>query len=117
MKKRLTAYLKGMDAILAAPDDDADWEAVLATHVRQIGFFQHERLIHLLVTLAFGLMTMVTGLVLYLSFSLAVGILLLALLCLLVPYVFHYYTLENGVHRLYAQYDRIRELNMDFPLR
>ena len=29
------------------------------------------------------------------------------LLVLLVPYIFHYYTLENETQKMYAQYDEI----------
>ena len=33
----------------------------------------------------------------------------LVLLVLLVPYVYHYYCLENEVQKLYAQYERLLE--------
>lgn len=34
----------------------------------------------------------------------------LLFLCLLIPYIAHYYLLENEVQKMYDQYDRIVEL-------
>ena len=73
----------------------------------QIGFFQHERFVHLIVTITFALLTMIS----VVSFLALVqpGLLVLAvlLLVLLVPYVRHYYILENGVQKLYTYYDML----------
>jgi hypothetical protein len=60
---------------------------------------QHERLVHLLVTLFFGLCALLTLLFLVLHPQILVGFLLLLLLVLLVPYLVHYYRIENGVQR------------------
>lgn len=109
MWKRLKAYIARVDALLAANDPATDWPLVQAEHLAQISFFQHERLVHLLVTLAFALMELiaaVTTLVLPQALTAALALLLLVLL---VPYVVHYYHLENGTQRLYEQYDRIAD--------
>lgn len=111
MKKRITGYRKKMDDFLAnygkTPDvDDRErLDRIIEEHLRQIAFFQHERLIHLIVTVTFALLTFM---------SVAVGIiacypyiyaLTALLLILLVPYVMHYYTLENETQKMYGQYD------------
>lgn len=62
---------------------------------------QHERLIHLLVTLFFGLSALLTVFFFVLHPQVAIGILLLLFLALLIPYIAHYYKLENGVQRWY----------------
>lgn len=109
MWKRLRSYSAYVDTLLTSPEA-VDQALLLEEHRDQIGFFQHERLIHLLVTLAFALFTLlsfITALVLSLpSLFLLTGLLLL----LLVPYLVHYYHLENGVQRLYIQYDQIQKL-------
>ena len=88
---------------------------VLSEMLVQIGFFQHERLIHLIVTVLFAFLTVFTAACSCFSDNLYYGILfcLLSLLCLalLVPYIHHYYVLENGVHKLYEIYDSIQDGN------
>ncbi len=79
----------------------------------QIGFFQHERLVHLLVTVLFALLTMLVFIQAVTAFSLWSGVLLLSLLVLLVPYIRHYYILENGTQKLYQYYDRLEALLKD----
>ena len=76
----------------------------------QIGFFQHERLIHLIVTVLFALMTILVFLLAVTNFSLWAGVLLLLLLALLIPYIKHYWLLENGTQKLYQYYDRLEDL-------
>jgi hypothetical protein len=76
----------------------------------QIGFFQHERLIHLIVTVLFALMTILVFLLAVTNFSPWNGVLLLLLLVLLIPYIKHYWLLENGTQKLYEYYDKLEEL-------
>jgi len=76
----------------------------------QIGFFQHERLIHLIVTVLFALMTILVFLLAVTNFVPWTGVLLLLLLVLLIPYIKHYWLLENGTQKLYQYYDKLEEL-------
>lgn len=48
MEKRILTYRKYMDELLLR--EDVDWERIREEHLVQVGFFQHERLIHLIVT-------------------------------------------------------------------
>ena len=75
-----------------------------------IGFFQHERLVHELVMILFALLTV--GGILFLIVVPDVAVIALDVLffALLVPYVKHYYGLENGVQRLYDAYERLEKL-------
>ncbi len=76
----------------------------------QIGFFQHERLIHLIVTALFAIMTILVFLLAVTRFELWVGVLLALLLVLLIPYIRHYWLLENGTQKLYFYYDKLEGL-------
>jgi len=96
--KRHEAFVRGQ---LASAGDGADWPGLARFHRAQIGYMQHERLVHLLVTLFFGLSALLTLLVLVLHPRTLMGVLLLLLLALLAPYLVHYYRLENGVQRWY----------------
>ena len=75
-----------------------------------IGFFQHERLVHELVMILFALLTV--GGILFLIVVPDVAVIALDVLffALLVPYVKHYYGLENGVQRLYDAYEKLEKL-------
>ena len=111
MKKRIISYRLKVDSILSNPGSIPleRWTEILQEHLVQIGFFQHERLIHLIVTVTFAILTLMSFVA-----SRVVGmpaLLARTLLCgvLLIPYIMHYYTLENEVQKMYVQYDRILE--------
>lgn len=129
MRKRINAYLEYMDKILAhelpvtasfdmnsnhkisAKKDyiptRKEYEALLQFHLNQIAFFSHERLIHLMVTALFAILAFAMFIVCMFCFSFPLLALTLLLLVLLVPYIMHYYLLENGVQKMYNQYDEI----------
>ena len=73
----------------------------------QISFFQHERLVHLIVTVIFALLTMLAIVGTLIAPQPALFILIVFLLILLIPYIRHYYILENGVQKLYQYYDKL----------
>lgn len=107
MEKRILNYRRYIDELLTR--DDLDWEAVIREHLIQISFFQHERLIHLIVTITFAILEVVVIGLCVVSFTIGVGLLAIALLVLLVPYIRHYYILENEVQKMYWQYDKMVE--------
>jgi hypothetical protein len=74
---------------------------------RQICIMQHERLIHLIVTVLFAIITFLVFFYALEAMSYSMVALLFALLLLLIPYIRHYYILENGVQKLYTYYDEI----------
>ncbi len=100
-----------MDGLLLR--EDADWEQIREEHLVQVGFFQHERLIHLIVTVVFALFAVLSIGMAFLLMALGMEgagnwlFVVAAFLVLLVPYVRHYYILENEVQKMYAQYDEI----------
>ena len=110
MKKYLKEHINFIENILQKENNDFDWDSLSDFNRTQIGFFQHERLIHLLVTFFFGLiffgsvmaeLGMINagnGLI-----FLNAGLLLVSaiLLVMLGFYIGHYFILENGVHKLY----------------
>lgn len=105
MKKYLYDYINEIDGLLN--NNKKISEDIINNHLIKISFFQHERLIHLLVTLFYALIFIVfisLGFVHYLFFIIA-SILLVFLLF----YIVHYFNLENGVQYLYKQYDRLKK--------
>lgn len=107
MKNRILNYMEYVDKLLENNDTGLSYEEILEEHLVQIQFFSHERLIHLLVTITFAILTFGTFFLLVFSFSPGLICLFIALLILLVPYIMHYYLLENGVQKMYRQYDEL----------
>ncbi len=98
--------LKVKDALLKG---DADYQGVLAEHLVMISRIQHERLIHLLVTLSFALFLFILLAILAFkpTFWLLPAIILIA--GLLIPYVGHYFFLENTAQYWYKLADQVKD--------
>ena len=114
MKKRILTYRKYIYFLLAS-DKQSDLKYIKQEHITQVAFFQHERLVHLIVTVTFAVLELLTVcayvIVGALDSTLSFPLLILALLILvlLIPYIKHYYLLENEVQKMYVQYDRIAQ--------
>jgi ABC-type antimicrobial peptide transport system permease subunit len=112
MEKRILSYRKRIDELLQ--QEDANWEKILKEHLTQVAFFQHERLIHLIVTVLFAVLEIMSilGTVVLAAMesgNIAMSLLTILLLILLIPYIRHYYILENEVQKMYVQYDKLLE--------
>ena len=70
----------------------------------------HERLIHLIVTVLFAVLEFMAFLFTLIAPGIGTILLVFAVLVLLVPYIRHYYLLENEVQKMYVQYDRLEKL-------
>lgn len=107
MEKRLLQYLQCMGEMKPEELSEEERKEAAAKMLVQIQFFQHERLIHLIVTVTFAILT-VLSIFAFLALE-QIGLLALCilLLVLLVPYIRHYYILENGVQKLYTYYDEL----------
>ncbi len=114
MEKRILAYRKFMDEMIRqlqeAPCNPEELEKRKKEHLTQVSFFQHERLVHLIVTVTFGILEMLALFLARLSPDPAVFLLVAVILVLLIPYIRHYYILENEVQKMYRQYDELCRL-------
>ena len=102
MKQYLKEYIKEVDKLLK---NDVVNQKSIDNHLIKIGFFQHERLIHLIVTVFYTLF------VIFFLFLSSINFLYIIptfiLIIFLIFYVLHYFFLENNVQYLYKQYDSI----------
>ena len=110
MKKRIQSYMAYMDQQLENNDSGLSYEELCIEHEKQLTYFMHERLVHLLVTLTFAILAFVTFFMAVMNFSIGIIVLFFAFLILLIPYIMHYYLLENSVQYMYRQYDRLQQL-------
>lgn len=88
---------------------ERDWPEIAAYHKNVVLFMEHERLVHMLVALFFGIFLFMTVfLVLYFKEP-VFGVLLIVLSIFEVFYLRYLYRLETGVQRMYKLYDKIYE--------
>lgn len=109
MKKRIQSYMAYMDQQLENNESGLSYEELCIEHEKQLAYFMHERLVHLLVTLTFAILAFVTFFMAVMNFSMGMIVLFFAFLILLIPYIMHYYLLENSVQYMYRQYDRLQQ--------
>ena len=113
MDKKLRAYADYIKKESKHPSKE-----LIEFHLTQVQHFQHERLIHLIVTMFFALF-MIIVFILFIALSLTLGsdlgsqlilgwtgLILLIFLIVTLFYVRHYYQLENGTQEL-QDYTRI----------
>ena len=100
MKNEIKEYKEYINKQAAHPDTDK--KKLAEELLVRIGFYQHERLIHLIVTMSFGVFFLLSLILVSIKvYFLALSVLLLVLL---VPYIGHYYFLENSTQELYKVY-------------
>ena len=107
MKEYLQSYIKEIDRYIANNKHN-DVEYVIRDHLRKVKFFQHERLVHLFVTLFYALFSILFTFLINTSYCfIPVAIILYVFL---IFYIIHYFTLENGVQYMYRQYDKLMNI-------
>lgn len=106
MKMKLKDYISEVEDKLKKKKISDTLAAEILT---QISFFQHERLVHLIVTFFTGISCILFLLGFLFLENIALFLLFLVTLLLFIPYIFHYYYLENGVQKLYDLYWSTKE--------
>ncbi len=109
MTKQIKEYLAYIEDYFSREHTPAENAAECALLLQRIALYQHERLIHLLVTLAFGVFFLLALLIYMLNGGMALLVLAALFLLLLVPYIKHYFFLENSVQKLYTYYYKIEK--------
>ncbi len=98
MKKYLYEYIN----YVINNKNEIDLEDMLI----KISFFQHERLIHLIITLFYVIMFLIFLILVSISYIFIIPVFIL--LIFVIFYIIHYFRLENGVQSLYFLYDEIK---------
>lgn len=103
MREYMKEHIDYIDSIIKSKNSNI--EDIINKHLIKIKFFQHERFIHLCVTLFYAMITLVflaLTIISWLFIPIAVIVLVF-----LVLYIYHYFYLENGVQYMYKQYDEL----------
>lgn len=82
-------------------------ESIKKDFIEHIQFMQHERLIHLLVTMLFAILLMFGFVTMLIYFSWILVVFTAIIFIVEIFYIFHYYKLENGVQKMYRVYDEV----------
>lgn len=110
MTKEIRAYLAILEQFFSVEHTEEELLKFRAELLKRIEFYQHERLIHLIVTMSFAVFFLLS-LTMYFSVK-QIGILLLAVLFLVmtIAYIKHYYFLENSVQKMYKFYYKVEKV-------
>ena len=110
MTKQIRAYLELLEQFFSVEHTDEELLKMRGELLQRIAFYQHERIVHLIVTMSFGVFFMLS-LILCLNIG-GIGLMILTLLFLvmLAAYIKHYYFLENSVQKMYLYYFKVEKL-------
>lgn len=101
----ITTYMKAVEAALE--NENTDFETLKREHLVQIEFIQHERLVHLMVTIMCCLLLFIGLGVFFISGMTAFMAVNGLMLILVFSYLLYYFFIENSTQELYKQYNRI----------
>jgi len=113
LKKRMLTYLDYLEKIDYQHLTEEEKEKLGKEILVQTIFFAHERMIHLIVTCLFAILAIMVLIAFTVTENIAFIPLFFLLMVLLVPYIMHYYLLENGTQKIYTYYDKIAGDFMD----
>lgn len=110
MTKQIKAYLEILEQFFSVEHSNEELLKMRVELLQRIAFYQHERIVHLIVTMSFGGFFMLS-LILYMNEG-GIGLLLLTVLFLamLAAYIKHYYFLENSVQKMHRYYFKVEKL-------
>lgn len=107
----ITKYMKDHEAYIKSEllknKNRKKWSLLKEKHEQMIRYVQHERIIHLLVTLAFGTFLLLSIILFFLTGYFLANILTVLFLVLVVPYIVYYLFLENTIQGWYKLTDEI----------
>lgn len=87
--------------------ENIDLNELKSDMIIKISFIQHERFMHLIVLVLFSLLLFISLIAFFISGNFGMLSASILMLILLIPYIIHYYFLENSVHKLYYLYDEV----------
>lgn len=110
MTKQIKAYLALLEQFFSVEHENDELLKMRGELLQRIAFYQHERLVHLIVTMSFGVFFLIS-----LALTLTMGgwgaaALTILFLGLLIPYIKHYYFLENSVQKMYTYFYKVEKL-------
>lgn len=110
MTKQIRAYLELLERFFSIEHDEAELLKMRSELLQRIAFYSHERLVHLIITMSFGVFLLLALLMYFMTGNMGLMALTALFLLLLIPYIKHYYFLENSVQKMYLYYFKVEKL-------
>ena len=110
MTKQIRAYLAVLEEFFSAEHSEEELLKMRAELLQRIAFYQHERLIHLIVTMSFVVFFMLSLIMYFTQGGIGLLLLIVIFLVMLAAYIKHYYFLENSVQKMYLYYYKVEKL-------
>ncbi len=110
MTKEIKAYLAVLEQFFSVDHSDEELLKFRAELLKRIEFYQHERLIHLIVTMSFAVFFLLSLMMCFANTQIGLMLLAALLLVMTIAYIKHYYFLENSVQKMYKFYYKIENL-------
>lgn len=110
MTKQIREYLAVLEQFFSVEHSAEENLKMRSELLQRIAYYQHERLIHLIVTMSFGIFFMISLAIFLMKGGIGLLLLTALFLVLLVPYIKHYYFLENSVQKMYLFYYKIEQI-------
>ena len=109
MKKRIKAYIQLTEEWLQTKEalSQQEREDFQREYLVHLSFYQHERMVHLLVTILFAILAFLSIGIAIVGEYPAMFLVTATLFVLLIPYIRHYYFLENSVQKMYDLYEEL----------
>ena len=105
MKKQIKEYIEEVEKKIENKEITKEYKNDMLNY---ISFYQHERLIHLIVTVFVGICAVLFFLAMMCFEQIILIAIFIILSLLFIPYIFHYYFLENSIQKLYLLYKDIK---------
>lgn len=110
MTRQITAYLFFLEEFFAAEHTPEELLKQRGELLRRIGFYQHERIVHLIVTMSFAIFFLLSLGLWIANNGIGLMVLTVLLLVMTIAYIKHYYFLENSVQKMYLYYFKVEKL-------
>lgn len=110
MTKQIRAYLAFLEEFFAVEHTAEELLKQRGELLQRIAFYQHERIVHLIVTMSFAIFFLLSLGLWFANGGIGLIALTVVLLAMTVAYIKHYYFLENSVQKMYLYYFKVEKL-------
>lgn len=110
MTKEIRAYMALLEQFFSVEHSEEELLKMRAELLKRIEFYQHERLIHLIVTMSFAVFFLMSLGMYFANPQFGLILLSVLLLAMTAAYIKHYYFLENSVQKMYKFYYKTEKL-------
>lgn len=110
MTKQIRAYLAFLEEFFLSEHTSEELLKQRTELLQRIVFYQHERVVHLIVTMSFAIFFLLSLGIWFASGGIGLMLLTVLFLVMTVAYIKHYYFLENSVQKMYLYYFKVEKL-------